>query len=186
MDFPTSVIKVTGNTELLTEILLGLPPKSLLCFQTVCKDWLFHISIQRFRLLHSRTKQMSSLKVDGLFFCWWVYKKKYVDFIPINGISEKQKSMILKHTTSSKIEHLHSCEAPVMEMINCTLFNYNPSTNQRRLIPPPCTITNPSHHEVMVMNLVFDPMVSDRYEIVCIYYEIRRGLQSILCIFIRN
>ncbi|KAG5594488.1 hypothetical protein H5410_035720 [Solanum commersonii] len=113
-DFPTSVIKVTGNTELLTEILLRLPPKSLLRFQTVCKDWLFHISSQRFRLLHSRTKQMSSLKVDGLFFCWWVYRKNYVDFIPINGMSEKQKSMIFKHTTSSKIEHLHSCEAPVM------------------------------------------------------------------------
>ncbi|KAK6784004.1 hypothetical protein RDI58_017458 [Solanum bulbocastanum] len=126
MDFPTLVIKVTGNTELLTEILLRLPSKSLLRLQTVCKDWLFHISSQRFRLLHSQTKQMSSLKVDGFFFC---------------------------------------CSGDGNDQL---YFVYNPTTNQRRLIPLPCTITNPNHHEVMVMNLAVDPMESDRYKIVCI------------------
>lgn len=88
--FPASLQGVAGNADLLSEILLWLPPKSLLRFQAVCKDWFSIISSRTFRQLHCRRK-LTSGKVDGLFFCWWVYGNNYVDFIPLNGIPKNQK-----------------------------------------------------------------------------------------------
>ncbi|XP_027774509.1 uncharacterized protein LOC107024080 isoform X2 [Solanum pennellii] len=88
--FPASLQGVAGNADLLSEILLWLPPKSLLRFQAVCKDWFSIISSRTFRQLHCRRK-LTSGKVDGLFFCWWVYGNNYVDFIPLHGIPKNQK-----------------------------------------------------------------------------------------------
>ncbi|OIT39837.1 PREDICTED: F-box protein At5g07610-like [Nicotiana attenuata] len=171
-EFQTSV---TGNTDLLTEILLRLPPKSLLRFQTVCKDWFSIISSQRFRLLHCRRKH-SSGKVDGLFFCWWVYGNNHVDFIPINGMPKKQMGMIplafknIAKYTPSKIESLHSCNGLFCISFNLGVENqvyyvYNPSTNQHRSIQHPA---GTELRQVIVMNLAFDPMVSDSYRLVCV------------------
>ncbi|XP_060172302.1 F-box protein At5g07610-like isoform X1 [Lycium barbarum] len=176
-DFPASITKVTGNIDLLTEILLFLPPKPLIRFQTVSKHWFSIISAQRFRQLHCRKKH-SSGKVDGILFCWWVYGNNYVDFIPFNNcMSKKQKGIIplafkniVVNSTSSKIEHLHSCNGLFCIGFNMGVENdqvyyvYNPSTNKRRLVPLPCT----KPREVMVMNLAFDPKVSDYYKLVCV------------------
>lgn len=45
---------IASNEDLLTELLLHLPPKSLLRFQTVSKHWLSIISSPQFRRLHTR------------------------------------------------------------------------------------------------------------------------------------
>ncbi|KAH0650031.1 hypothetical protein KY284_029943 [Solanum tuberosum] len=106
-DFPASLQGVSGNADLLSEILLRLPPKSLLRFQAVCKDWFSIISSRTFRQLHCRRK-LTSGKVDGLFFCWWVYGNNYVDFIPLNGIPKKQM----------ETEVWRDCMEMEMEMLN--------------------------------------------------------------------
>ncbi|XP_060172304.1 F-box protein At5g07610-like [Lycium barbarum] len=178
-DSPSSITKVTSNSDLLTEILLFLPPKSLLRFQTVSKHWFSVISSQRFRQLHCRKKQ-KSVKVDGLLFCWWVYGNNYVEFIPFNNcMSKKQKGVIplalkniVVNSTSSKIVHLHSCNGLFSISFNLGVENdqvyyvYNPSTNQHRLIP--CPDIGTEAWEIVVMNLAFDPMVSDGYKLVCV------------------
>ncbi|XP_004242880.1 F-box protein At5g07610-like [Solanum lycopersicum] len=174
--FPASLQGVAGNADLLSEILLWLPPKSLLRFQAVCKDWFSIISSRTFRQLHCRRK-LTSGKVDGLFFCWWVYGNNYVDFIPLNGIPKNQKGMIpstlknIAKSTSSKIEQLHSCNGLFCISFNLGIENfdyyvYNPSTNQHRLIPLP--YLGIKAYEIVVMNLAFDPMVSDCYKLLCV------------------
>ncbi|XP_009780933.1 F-box protein At5g07610-like [Nicotiana sylvestris] len=176
-DFPASVTEITGNADLLTEILLRIPPKSLLRSQTVCKYWYSLISSQSFRRLQCRRKH-SSRKVDGLCFCWWVYGNDHLEFIPFNGMPKKQMSMIplafknLATCTTSKLQSLHSCNGLFCINFNLGVANqvyyvYNPSTNQHRLIPLPDMRKN-NTFEVMVMNMAFDPMVSDTYRIVCV------------------
>ncbi|PHT75841.1 hypothetical protein T459_19363 [Capsicum annuum] len=176
-DIPSSSItEVTGNPYLLSEILLWLPPKALLRFQAVCKDWFSIISSPSFRQLHCRRTRTSG-KIGGLFFCWWVYGNNYMDFVPINsGIPKKQKgtiSLALKNIakcTSSKIEHLHSCNGLFCISFNLGVENdkvyyvYNPSTNKHRLIPRPDLGTR----DIVVMNLAFDPLVSQCYKLVCV------------------
>ncbi|KAG5594489.1 hypothetical protein H5410_035721 [Solanum commersonii] len=175
-DFPASLQGVSGNADLLSEILLRLPPKSLLRFQAVCKDWFSIISSRTFRQLHCRRK-LTSGKVDGLFFCWWIYGNNYVDFIPLNGIPKKQMGKIpsalknIANSTSSKIEQLHSCNGLFCISFNLGIENLdyyvcNPSTNQHRLIPLP--YLGIKAYEIVVMNLAFDPMVSDCYKLVCV------------------
>ncbi|XP_016475287.1 F-box protein At5g07610-like [Nicotiana tabacum] len=174
VDFPASGTEITGNADLLTEILLRLPPKSLLRSQTVCKYWFSLISSQSFRRLQCQRKH-SSGKVDGLFFCWWVYGNDHLEFIPFNGMPKTQMNMIplafknLATCTTSKLQSLHSCNGLFCINFNLGAENqvcyvYNPSTNQHRLIPLPDT----KPCEIMVMNMAFDPMVSDSYRIVCV------------------
>lgn len=77
----------------------------------------------------------------------------------------------IANCSSSKIEHLHSCNGLFCISFNLGVENldyyvYNPCTNEHRLIPRPNLGTK--SHEVVVMNLGFDPMVSDCYRLVCV------------------
>lgn len=103
-----------------------------------------------------------------------------MEFIPINdSIPKKQKGMIplaliknISKCSSSKVEHLHSCNGLFCISFSLGVENdqvyyvYSPSTNQDRLIPRPDLGTK--SYEIVVMNLAFDPMVSDCYRLVCV------------------
>lgn len=103
-----------------------------------------------------------------------------MEFIPINdSIPKKQKGMIplaliknISKCSSSKVEHLHSCNGLFCISFSLGVENdqvyyvYSLSTNQDRLIPRPDLGTK--SYEIVVMNLAFDPMVSDCYRLVCV------------------
>ncbi|XP_026405841.1 uncharacterized protein LOC113301287 [Papaver somniferum] len=62
----SSVIQVGNDIDLITEILLCLPVKSLLIFKSVSKQWLHLITDRRFVIKHvSRNRNP---KIHGLFF----------------------------------------------------------------------------------------------------------------------
>ncbi|XP_026442866.1 F-box protein At5g07610-like [Papaver somniferum] len=72
MNFPVdnnssslSATKVANNSDILSQILLCLPVKSLLIFKSVSKKWLFLISDPYFANNHSCRK--TSFKIPGLF-----------------------------------------------------------------------------------------------------------------------
>ncbi|XP_026431259.1 F-box protein At5g07610-like [Papaver somniferum] len=60
-----SATKVANNSDVLSQILLCLPVKSLLIFKSVSKKWLFLISDPYFAKNHSCRK--TSFKIPGLF-----------------------------------------------------------------------------------------------------------------------
>ncbi|XP_028092837.1 F-box protein At5g07610-like [Camellia sinensis] len=64
---PASEEVIASNEDLLTEILLRLPAKSLIRFKSVSKNWLHLISDSHFAVNHSRRIRNSSM-ISGLFF----------------------------------------------------------------------------------------------------------------------
>ncbi|RZC58036.1 hypothetical protein C5167_005331 [Papaver somniferum] len=62
----SSAIQVGNNIDLITEILLCLPIKSLLVFKSVSKQWLCLITDPSFAINHIRRHLIS--KISGLFF----------------------------------------------------------------------------------------------------------------------
>ncbi|KAL7193677.1 hypothetical protein ACSBR2_025316 [Camellia fascicularis] len=64
---PASEEVIASNEDLLTEILVRLPTKSLIRFKSVSKNWLHLISDSHFALNHSRRIRNFSM-ISGLFF----------------------------------------------------------------------------------------------------------------------
>ncbi|KAL6571103.1 hypothetical protein OROGR_000653 [Orobanche gracilis] len=63
----TSAEEVTGNRDILLEILSGLPPKSLLQLKRVSKEWLTLISDYRFRRSHFLRHHPTTLLLTNKF-----------------------------------------------------------------------------------------------------------------------
>ncbi|XP_059306666.1 F-box protein At5g07610-like [Lycium ferocissimum] len=166
---------IASNEDILTEILLHLPPKSLLRFQTVSKHWLSIISSPVFRRLHTRKNAKSSASTIGFFLC----RNPIFNFLSLNEEDLSTMSMMNKRFSSihnGKIfYHMNSCNG-----LFCLDFKfsngkrefyvYNFTTGKHRLIPLPNTVDEP--HLVKTMNLAFDPEKSEDYNVVCVWLSV--------------
>ncbi|XP_057425072.1 F-box/kelch-repeat protein At3g06240-like [Lotus japonicus] len=128
--------------DLITEILLRLPVKSLIRFKAVCKFWrslisdpLFansHFELATPRLVFSTRLGIQTMDLDGCLHSNPISEPINVDCLP----------------TSSPIRILDSCRGFLLFEIllskfldrNASLYLWNPSTHVHKLIPP-----SPSH-----------------------------------------
>ncbi|CAN4088560.1 unnamed protein product [Withania somnifera] len=163
--------QIAGSEDLLTEIFLRLPTKSLLRFQCVSKHWLSLISSTHFRRLHTRRNSSSSASIVGVFLC----RHPNYDFVALNEERLSSMSRVYDRLADSLdgkvVCNVNSCNGLLclgfkLEDAKTEFYVYNLTTGHRRLIPVPETMV------VKSMNLAFDPKISDNYYVVCVWFSV--------------
>ncbi|XP_027154962.1 F-box protein At5g07610-like [Coffea eugenioides] len=163
---------IARNEDLLTQILLKLPPKSLLRFQCVSKQWLSLISDPVFRRRHSsRIRRYPT--TDFLFFSSDSYRNE-IDLLSFSGDwvdSVGNVSSPLRYSLEGEILSLQSCNGLLciqfmVNDISRELIVYNPTTCKHRSIPWPYAESIPL--VIRYTNIAFDPVKSDYYKLVCV------------------
>ncbi|KAF7811479.1 F-box protein [Senna tora] len=169
---------VVDNDDLLIEILLRLPIKSLLRFRSVSKHWLSLISNPQFSRLRTHVSP-SGLILRSLSLSYKNPRFNFVDFNPnpINfapsrgpfetltffddplGIKILQSCNGLLLCSSSTSEHYNFCKT--------RYYVYNPSTKQYSVLPP--LNSHGGFWRVRGFCLAFDPSKSPHYKVVCLW-----------------
>lgn len=159
---------IMGSDDLLTEILLNLPAKTLIRFKSVCKLWLTLISSHQFsyrhNLHHSRSKPEHSLLLrlketsDYFYLQSSIHVKKLVPYhFPPSLVGP-----ITIQSFSNGLILLQCCQAENPEE-SCHV--YNPTTKQSRQIS---LNTNVIYKCVLGLSLAFDPLESPHFKIICV------------------
>lgn len=131
-----AVDKVGSCNDLLTEILLHLPVRSLVRFTSVSKNWYFIISSPRFKHLHSRNPNPPS----GLFVpVIWIKQHLEYEFIPFD-IRNPAIAPFRTLNFDPNVERIgirHSCNGLMLcysKRIN-KYYVYNPTINRFITLP---------------------------------------------------
>lgn len=176
---------INNNEDLLLQILLPLPPKSLMRFQCVSKQWFSLISSSHFRRLHSGMHRVFYPEV-GLF----LYRRKY-GTSEFKAISLQDESSHSIGILASRFAHFLSVDGQVLGLHCCNglmwvdfywnyevrrYYVYNPTTNQYRQIPIP-EIDRYSRR-IEAVNIVFDPLTYDQYKLVCVFAKLIAGEEA--------
>ncbi|KAF3678062.1 hypothetical protein FXO38_03447 [Capsicum annuum] len=159
-----------SNEELLSEILLRVPVKSLLRCKCVSRKWLSLICSPHFtRLRIPRPHPASGI---FLYHCSFLTNPfhKFVSFSLENPIPVPlQKFPFLRHDDSHRIFISQSCNGLLLcrtfhnpFMFNESYYIINPTTQQFTTLP------KPSSGDVVGMSLAFDPLKSPYYKVICL------------------
>ena len=138
-DSYTSAEIIAGNNDLISEILLRLPPKPLLRFRSVSKAWYSLISSPWFH--HRHTHLSSNPQISGVFL-----RKSPADLQFLSLTSENPSPSPFKFLNfiqdPSGIKILQSCNG----LLLCSSFSkigvarnyyvYNPTTQRFSTVPP--------------------------------------------------
>ncbi|KAL5570107.1 hypothetical protein UlMin_026682 [Ulmus minor] len=166
-----SLQMVANNDDLLIQILLKLPIKSLSKFKSVSKHWLSLISDPQFS---RRRKPFSGLFLKPLNESspWSIPEYDFVDltqtfspsFAPIRSLN------FIKNNPFG-ITILHSCNGLFLCSTKQTLLDpteryvYNPTTNKYTVLP----LLPRRSGSVLALSLAFDPSKSAHYKVVCVW-----------------
>ncbi|KAL6989450.1 hypothetical protein U1Q18_015199 [Sarracenia purpurea var. burkii] len=167
----SSVDKVTADDDLLTEIFIRLPVKSVLQFKSVSKHWFFLITAPHF----ARRRNSDPGSVSGLFFYSSMRRPNpELKFIPLRNERKPEVDSFSRTLTElplSGMAIISSCRGllccsryPETEFPNrshqCIILN--PTIKQFNLLPePPAGLQG--------LNLAFDPSRSPHYKVVCVW-----------------
>ncbi|KAL3650417.1 hypothetical protein CASFOL_006820 [Castilleja foliolosa] len=154
----SSIQLVASNDDLLLQILIRLPSKSISRFKSVSKHWKSLICTPQFRLMHSLVPDF----FKGLVFK--KYKSAYVvDFnIPL---FKPFRELKLSSETNWDMDILSSCRGLLLCSGNLSgYYICNPTTNDYSEIP---AYVNEGGF-VKAMCLAFDPSKSPHYRVVCV------------------
>ncbi|KAK4489385.1 hypothetical protein RD792_005194 [Penstemon davidsonii] len=141
---------VASIDDLLKDILLRLPIKSLIRFKSVCKHWQTLIKNPRFHHLRNRTiglmlPRKTDIPKAGPFY-------EYVPFF--------------ETALTRKLEYYKDVDLTEVLRSFCLKRYYvcNPSTNELSLVPLP----EDDNFFKSEMSLAFDPAISPHYKVVCV------------------
>ncbi|KAL5539590.1 hypothetical protein UlMin_046163 [Ulmus minor] len=153
---------VANNEDLLIQILVKLPLKSLIKFKSVSKHWLSLISNPDFLNTFPRS-------VSGLFQPILSTVIRGYDFINLKESSTAPRPSLAftKYPYGSKI--LHSCNG--LMLCNGSVekhgpkldYVYNPTTKKQTVLPP-----RSFNRIILSLSLAFDPSKSPYYKVVCV------------------
>ncbi|XP_059641747.1 F-box protein At5g07610-like [Cornus florida] len=170
----------SGVDDLIQEILLRLPAKSLMRFKSVSKTWFSFISSHHFSLLWHNHRQLSDPKVSGLFFSYsGPIEGNSIEYIPLkeNLDHRENDSHFISRLPGFDERVLCSTETQLVGSSNGLLLYchldlyenhyrfrvYNPATKKFSDIP---WLWDPN--EYRSIHLVFDPVKSPHYKVVAI------------------
>ncbi|GMI79420.1 hypothetical protein like AT5G07610 [Hibiscus trionum] len=165
----SSAEMVESNQDLLTQILLNFPVKSLLKSTCVSKRWLSVISDPQFAAKY--TCLHVNIGPSGLYF----YGSPF-GFLNFDTNPNMLKVPSLSFLNVSGIEILQSCNGLLLLLCsfssqcnnNSSGFTYcvcNPTTKNFVTVPLPDATANRS---IAGINLAFDPSKSSRYRVICV------------------
>ncbi|XP_047322088.1 F-box protein At5g07610-like [Impatiens glandulifera] len=168
----TCADKVASNDDLLLEIFLRLPVKSLLRFKSVSKNWRSLISNPLF--IHLRRRQRTH---PGLLLHWLSRPRNrastsHVDFVALNnnnnnhGGGDDDHPDLSFFPNLSDVFHMTSCNGLVCCVVDRDCHVINPTTRQFSTVPQP---THLSRLRMEGVSLAFDPSKSLHYKLVCLW-----------------
>ncbi|CAL5376504.1 unnamed protein product [Camellia sinensis] len=170
---PASEEVIASNEDLLTEILLRLPAKSLIRFKSVSKNWLHLISDSHFAVNHSRRIRNSSM-ISGLFF-YFDYSRSELHSVSLHAHPNRSLPTLsfLDAVGGDRPFRIRSaCNGLILcqsYQIVCNRFrkNYvvcNPTTQKFTLLPQLDCLSLSC--ELWGVYLAFDPSKSPHYKVV--------------------
>ncbi|KAL8149306.1 F-box protein At5g07610-like [Apium graveolens] len=174
--FADSAVKVAASEDLLIEILLHVPVKTLMSFKCVSKQWLSLITDPHFVRL--RNPPSLSASASALFFASSSSKRCDPDyqFIPLDNSSDEfptpfKTLNFIDDPLGSGISVLQSCSGLLLcasyraGEANRRYYVHNPTTGQYTTLPQ---ITRKYSKYVCSMTLAYDPVKSPYYKVVCV------------------
>ncbi|GMP36193.1 hypothetical protein CsSME_00008398 [Camellia sinensis var. sinensis] len=165
-------VEVISNVDLLSEILLRVPTKSLIRFKCVSKHWLSLISDSQFSSNHTRRTNISV--ISGLYFYsnWMLKDVNSVSlqshstlppFTFLDGVGEESTRMFVNSCNGlllcSKIYRQH--------YIVC-----NPTTQKYTALPARVGTSFRLFYDKFGAYLAFEPSKSPRYKVVLVDYSL--------------
>ncbi|KAK1399666.1 F-box domain [Heracleum sosnowskyi] len=167
-----SAVKVASSEDLLIQILLLVPIKTLMGFKSVSKQWLYLITDPRFIRLRYPLPPSASALFFPSSFC---RSNPDYQFIPLD-ISEVSPTPFktlnfTRDPLGSGISVLQSCNGLLLcashqaREFNRRYYVYNPTTRQFATLPK---IRREYSKNVLGMSLAFDPSKSPSYKVVCV------------------
>lgn len=170
---------IASNLDLLTEILLWAPAKSLLKFKCVSKRWHSLISDPKFCISHARCQRMLNRTADALMLSNGYKSTPEFHLVPLK---HSTKVPFFDYFNVSEVTIIHSCNGLLLCCCKLMLdkpkfvkttqmkndgryeFRYfvcNPTTKEFKILSPP----KPAY---LSLSLAFDPLISPYYKVVCI------------------
>ncbi|KAL0455611.1 UNVERIFIED_CONTAM: F-box protein [Sesamum latifolium] len=168
---PRSVEIISGNEDLLLEIILLLPPKTLLRFQSVSRHWRSLISAASFGRQHSRLHHCRRPKPQPSFILrnflpFFLLQPRSKHFVPFNFNSPHTRIL----QSSNGLLLVESRNSPYGRR---DYFVCNPTTRQSRKLLIDYGSEKRKKAGIFGLCLAFDPSKSPYYKVVCL-----RGAQS--------
>ncbi|XP_022719941.1 F-box protein At5g07610-like [Durio zibethinus] len=165
-----SAEKIGNNQDMLTEILLRLPTKSLIKFKCVSKQWLSLISNSQFCLSHTRHHQHNGfLEPTALLLKVKNTISPEFDVVPLKHYSEVP---FFHYVNPPDINMLQSCNGLFLcetdddDVDNVSrYFICNPTTKKFKMLS---FLRNPHEDCEFYVSLAFDPLKSPHYKIIAI------------------
>ncbi|XP_015891117.3 F-box protein At5g07610 [Ziziphus jujuba] len=171
---------IANNDDLLTEILLRLPIKSLLKFKSVSKHWLSLITTTSFYFRRTPFPHTAA----GLFAVGYLdLKHSCLHFISLNKDSKllggcnplkslpflENKRGFISQSSNGLLLIRTPLESYYNRIKNSekNFFVANPTTKQYAILPRP-TACSGSTKNGFIFNLAFDPSKSTHYKVVCV------------------
>ncbi|KAK9286395.1 hypothetical protein L1049_014791 [Liquidambar formosana] len=166
---------IAGNEDLVREILLRLPVKSLLRFESVSKKWLSLISdphfAQSYTHHHNPNYEPSGLLLNNRFFRWQFIPLDDDDQSRVNLLSQGSVKFLCPDDPGFRI--LQSCNGLLLcspshckkrdPFFDC--YIYNPTTKKYRFHR---FLNREFGATLVAVNMVFDPSKSSHYKLICI------------------
>ncbi|KAL7106760.1 hypothetical protein ACP275_06G013200 [Erythranthe tilingii] len=173
---------ITDNEDLLIEILLYLPAKTLIGFKLVSKKWFSTISDRHFSRRHSQQRHRLSKPESSLLLRCLGDSPEY---LYLQSKLQPQKSVRYHFSPSLIDPTIWSFSNGLFLLVNSSTINdpleychiYNPTTKQSKKI---LLNTHERFTFVIGLNLAFDPLKSPYYRIVCVRATRRRRPPSFL------
>ncbi|OIT03274.1 PREDICTED: F-box protein At5g07610-like [Nicotiana attenuata] len=168
---------IAGNVDLLSEILLRLPARSLIKFSLVCKLWFSIINSMQFRVSHCRALAFSSAPTpSGIYFYNCLTNLQKVESLPLTyNVTSLPPLQFLEVAANigDGIKVTQSCNGLLMCVISTKTevselklgIVYNPAKNEYHKLPNPYVM----YYEVVYgYSLIFDPSEPPYYKALCI------------------
>lgn len=170
---------ITDNEDLLIEVLLWLPAKSLIRFKSVCKRWFDLISSHRFSDQHTLQQRHRCFRSKSNPPSLLLRLADASGYLYLQGTSDGGKlvpyafpSALVEPTVRSFSNGLFLLQCRSVESPFEVCHVYNPATKLSKMIP---LNVDEMYGCVMGLNVVFDPSKSPHYKIVCVKAAPRRS-----------
>ncbi|OMO68478.1 hypothetical protein COLO4_29637 [Corchorus olitorius] len=173
---------IGSNDDIIMEILLHLPVKSLIRFKLVSKNWLSLISNPNFVLLHCR---QSPKTVSGFILACFLPRSFKCPPMYMHVSLDENQNQNSNSFQSQANFHFDPC-APGAIIISqscnglllcysfsrynstaCVYYVFNPATNEFSILPEPFCNEN----SINYFSLAYDPTISRFYQVVCLQFS---------------